>query len=207
MGIYRYDESFRKEGYHRVAGLDEAGRGPLAGPVVASAVVLPSGKRIKGLRDSKKVPEKERESLFMDVLCCCIDVGLGIVDAETIDRINILNATKLAMQRAVEDLSRGADLLLIDALQLSSLDVKQVSLIKGESKSASIAAASIIAKVVRDGIMRQYDGMYPGYGFGKHKGYSTREHMEKILLHGPCPIHRRSFEKVLSLELPFGKDG
>jgi len=206
MGMYRYDESFRKEGYHRIAGLDEAGRGPLAGPVVASAVVLPSGKRIKGLRDSKKVPEKERESLFMDVLCCCIDVGVGIVDAETIDRINILNATKLAMQWAVEDLSRGADLLLIDALQLSSLDVKQVPLIKGESKSASIAAASIIAKVIRDGIMRQYDGMYPGYGFGKHKGYSTREHMEKILLHGPCPIHRRSFEKVLSLELPFGKD-
>jgi ribonuclease HII len=206
MGIYRYDESFRKEGYHRIAGLDEAGRGPLAGPVVASAVVLPSGKRIKGLRDSKKVPEKERESLFMDVLCCCIDVGVGIVDAETIDRINILNATKLAMQEAVEDLSRGADLLLIDALQLSSLDVKQVPLIKGESKSASIAAASIIAKVIRDGIMRQYDGMYPGYGFGKHKGYSTREHMEKILLHGPCPIHRRSFEKVLSLELPFGKN-
>jgi len=206
MGIYRYDESFRKEGYHRIAGLDEAGRGPLAGPVVASAVVLPSGKRIKGLRDSKKVPEKERESLFMDVLCCCIDVGVGIVDAETIDRINILNATKLAMQWAVEDLSRGADLLLIDALQLSSVHVKQVSLIKGESKSASIAAASIIAKVIRDGIMRQYDGMYPGYGFGKHKGYSTREHMEKILLHGPCPIHRRSFERVLSMELPFGKD-
>lgn len=206
MDIYRYDESFRKEGYHRIAGLDEAGRGPLAGPVVASAVVLPSGKRIKGLRDSKKVPEKERESLFMDVLCCCIDVGVGIVDAGTIDRINILNATKLAMQRAVEDLSGEADLLLIDALQLPSLDVKQVSLIRGESKSASIAAASIIAKVIRDGIMRQYDGVYPAYGFGKHKGYSTREHMEKIILHGPCPIHRKSFEKVLSLDLPFGEE-
>jgi len=206
MDIYRYDESFRKGGYHRIAGLDEAGRGPLAGPVVASAVVLPSGKRIKGLRDSKKVPEKERESLFMDVLCCCIDVGVGIVDAGTIDRINILNATKLAMQRAVEDLSGEADLLLIDALQLPSMDNKQVSLIKGESKSASIAAASIIAKVIRDGIMRQYDGAYPEYGFGKHKGYSTREHMEKIILHGPCPIHRKSFEKVLSLELPFGEE-
>ncbi|MCL5422664.1 MAG: ribonuclease HII [Nitrospirae bacterium] len=206
MDIYRYDESFRKGGYHRIAGLDEAGRGPLAGPVVASAVVLPSGKRIKGLRDSKKVPEKERESLFMDVLCCCIDVGVGIVDAGTIDRINILNATKLAMQRAVEDLSGEADLLLIDALQLPSMDNKQVSLIKGESKSASIAAASIIAKVIRDGIMRQYDGVYPEYGFGKHKGYSTREHMEKIILHGPCPIHRKSFEKVLSLELPFGEE-
>ena len=205
MDIYRYDESFRTEGYRHIAGLDEAGRGPLAGPVVASAVGLPSQKRIKGLRDSKKVPEKERESLFMDVLCCCLDVGVGIVDAETIDRINILNATKLAMQRAVEDLSRGADLLLIDALQLSALDVRQVSFIRGESRSASIAAASIIAKVVRDGIMRQYDGAYPEYGFGRHKGYSTREHMEKIILHGPCPIHRKSFEKVLSLELPFGE--
>jgi len=205
MDIYHYDESFRKEGYQRIAGLDEAGRGPLAGPVVASAVVLPSGKRIKGLRDSKKVPEKERETLFMDVLCCCVDVGIGIVDAETIDRINILNATKLAMQRAAEDLFRKADLLLIDALHIASLDIEQVSLIKGESKSASIAAASIIAKVVRDGIMRQYDGMYPAYGFGKHKGYSTREHMEKIVLHGPCPIHRKSFEGVLSQELPFGE--
>jgi ribonuclease HII len=204
MDIYRYDESFRKEGYQRVAGIDEAGRGPLAGPVVASAVVLPSGERIEGLRDSKKVPEKERESLFMDVLCCCVDVGVGVVDAETIDRINILNATRLAMQRAVEDLSRGADLLLIDAIQVSSLDIKQISLIKGESRSASIAAASIIAKVVRDGMMRQYDEMYPEYGFGKHKGYSTREHVEKIISHGPCPIHRKSFEKVLSLELPFG---
>jgi ribonuclease HII len=206
MDIYAYDESFRKEGYHCIAGLDEAGRGPLAGPVVASAVVLPSGKRIKGLRDSKKVPEKERESLFMEVLCCCVDVGVGIVDAETIDRINILNATKLAMQGAVQDLSREADLLLIDALRLPSLDVRQISLIKGESKSASIAAASIIAKVVRDGIMQHYDEMYPAYGFAKHKGYSTRGHVEKILMHGPCPIHRKSFEKVLSLELPFGED-
>jgi len=204
MDIYRHDESFRKAGYHHIAGLDEAGRGPLAGPVVASAVVLPSGKRIKGLRDSKKVPEKERESLFMDILCCCLDVGVGIVDAETIDRINILNATKLAMQRAVDDLSRGADLLLIDALQLPSMDITQVSLIKGESKSASIAAASIIAKVVRDGMMRQYDLMYPEYGFAKHKGYSTREHMDKIIRHGPCSVHRKSFEKVLPLELPLG---
>ncbi len=203
MGIYRHDESFRKEGYHRIAGLDEAGRGPLAGPVVASAVILTPGKRIKGLRDSKKVPEKERESLFMDVLCACLDVGVGIVDAETIDRINILRATRLAMQRAVEDLSGGADLLLIDALSLPSVDVKQISLIKGESRSAAIAAASIIAKVVRDGIMREYDHIYPQYGFGKHKGYSTREHVEKIIFHGPCPIHRKSFEKVLSLELPF----
>ncbi len=203
MDIYRYDESFRAKGFQRIAGIDEAGRGPLAGPVVASAVVLPPLKKIEGLRDSKKVPEKERETLFMDVLCSCLDVGVGIVDAEIIDRINILRATKRAMQMAVEDLTFGADLLLIDAVGLASLSVDQVSITKGESRSASIAAASIIAKVVRDGIMRNYDGMYPEYGFAHHKGYSTKEHIEKIVLHGPCPIHRRSFEKVLSLPLPF----
>ncbi|MCL5023850.1 MAG: ribonuclease HII [Nitrospirae bacterium] len=206
MDIYLYDESFRKKGFHRPAGIDEAGRGPLAGPVVAAAIVLPSGKRIKGLRDSKKVPEKERASLFMDVLCNCLDVGLGIADAETIDRINILKATKLAMCSAVKDLSFGADILLIDAVRLPSLAVEQISTIKGESVSASIAAASIIAKVVRDGIMLHYDEMYPEYGFGRHKGYSTREHIEKILLHGPCPIHRKSFEKVFALPLPFQGD-
>ena len=206
MDIYRYDESFRKGGYRHIAGIDEAGRGPLAGPVVASAVVLPSGKRIDRLRDSKKVPEKERDSLFMDVLCCCDDVGVGVVDSETIDHINILNATKLAMKRAVEDLSGSADLLLIDALRLPSVEIRQISLIRGESRSASIAAASIVAKVVRDGIMRHFDEVYPGYGFGRHKGYSTREHMEKIVSCGPCPIHRKSFEKVLSLGLPFKGD-
>jgi ribonuclease HII len=202
MDIYRYDESFRNEGFSRVAGIDEAGRGPLAGPVVASAVILPPMKRIKGLRDSKKVPEKERESLFWDLLCCALDIGVGIVDAQGIDRMNILRATRRAMEMAVEDLSSRPDLLLIDAVELPSLRIKQVCPFKGESKSASISAASIIAKVVRDGIMQEYDRRYPEYGFAKHKGYSTREHVEKLLLHGPCEIHRKSFEKVMSLELP-----
>lgn len=203
MGIYRYDESFRRRGFGLVAGIDEAGRGPLAGPVVAAAVVLPSGKRLKGLRDSKLVPEKERESLFMEILCCAPQIGVGIVDSETIDRINILRASMLAMKFAVEDLSLRPDILLIDALKLPDLDIEQVSTIKGESKSASIAAASIIAKVVRDGIMRQYDSLYPDYGFSLHKGYSTREHMEKLALLGPCAIHRRSFDRVMTLELSF----
>jgi ribonuclease HII len=202
MDIYRYDESFRNEGFSRVAGIDEAGRGPLAGPVVASAVILPPMKRIKGLRDSKKVPEKERESLFWDLLCCAMDIGVGIVDAQSIDRMNILRATRLAMEMAVKDLSSRPDFLLIDAVELPSVDIGQISPFKGESKSASISAASIIAKVVRDGIMEDYDRMYPEYGFAKHKGYSTREHVEKLLLHGPCEIHRKSFEKVMSLELP-----
>jgi ribonuclease HII len=202
MDIYRHDESFRRRGFQRIAGIDEAGRGPLAGPVVAAATVLPSMKRIEGLRDSKEVPEKERESLFHDVVCCALDIGVGVVDAETIDRINILRATKLAMEIAVRDLSSKPDLLLIDAVKLPEICIEQVSLIKGESMSASIAAASIIAKVVRDGIMRDHDRRYPEYGFAKHKGYSTKEHIENILHYGPCPIHRKSFEKVMTLELP-----
>lgn len=207
MDIYRYDESHREKGFKVIAGIDEAGRGPLAGPVVAAAVVLPSGKKIEGLRDSKKVPAKEREVLFRDVLCTSLDIGVGIVEADTIDRINILESARLAMELAVQDLSSKADLLLIDALRLPSLDVEQVSLIKGESKSASIAAASIIAKVVRDGMMLTYDALYPEYGFGRHKGYSTREHMDRIVTYGPCPIHRRSFRRVLTLELPMEEMG
>ncbi len=202
MDIYRHDESFRKKGFQHVAGIDEAGRGPLAGPVVAASVVLPPMKKLEGLRDSKKVPEKERESLFWELLFCSLDIGVGIVDAETIDRINILRATKLAMEMAVKDLSSEPDLLLIDAVKLPQMNIEQVSLIKGESKSASISAASIVAKVVRDGIMRDYDRVYPEYGFARHKGYSTKEHMEKIALHGPCLIHRKTFEKVMTLGLP-----
>ncbi len=203
MDIYQYDNSVRNEGFCRVAGIDEAGRGPLAGPVVAAAVVLPPMVKIEGVRDSKKVPEKERESLFWELLCTSLDIGVGIVEAETIDKINILRSTKLAMEIAVNDLSVVPDILLIDAVNLASVDIRQRSMIKGESKSASIAAASIIAKVVRDRIMQHYDGEYPEYGFARHKGYSTQEHIKKIRLHGPCPIHRRSFEKVMSRMLPY----
>lgn len=203
MDIYRYDESLREKGFKRIAGIDEAGRGPLAGPVVASAVVLPNSEKIEGLRDSKKVPEKEREGLFYKVMDCCLDVGIGIVEADDIDRINILQATKRAMEKAVEDLSMEPDLLLIDAVTLPSLQIRQLSPIKGESVSASIAAASIIAKVVRDKLMQQYHLIYPEYGFKKHKGYCTKDHMEKLMQHGPCQIHRKTFEKVMSLTLPF----
>lgn len=190
-----------------MAGIDEAGRGPLAGPVVAAAVVLPPAGRIEGLRDSKKVPEKERESLFWDVFCSCIDIGVGVVESETIDNLNILKATRLAMKLAVEDLSSRPDLLLIDAVKLMSVNIKQISLVKGESQSASIAAASIIAKVVRDRIMEHYDSLYPAYGFAKHKGYPTKDHIRSIALHGPCPIHRKSFQHVMSLSLPFACGG
>ncbi|HET6515823.1 MAG TPA: ribonuclease HII [Thermodesulfovibrionales bacterium] len=207
MDLYRYDETLRDGGFQRIAGIDEAGRGPLAGPVVAAAVVIDPSERIDGLRDSKKVPERERESLFWEVFCSCLDIGVGVVEADVIDRMNILKATQLAMKQAVKDLSVEPDLLLIDAVQLKTLDIRQMSLIKGESRSASIAAASIIAKVVRDRIMEHYDVLYPEYGFSRHKGYPTKDHRKRIVNRGPCPIHRKSFEHVMSLSLPFACGG
>lgn len=203
MDIYRHDEDLRNNGFQRIAGIDEAGRGPLAGPVVAAAVVLKGNTRIKGLRDSKKVPEKERESLFIEIQDTALDIGIGIVNHEDIDKINILRASKLAMKLAVGNLSELPDFLVIDAVTLPSVPIKQTSPIKGESVSASVAAASIIAKVTRDRIMYEYHNQYPQYNFNKHKGYSTKEHMELIQLYGPCPIHRKSFCKVMTLELPF----
>jgi ribonuclease HII len=203
MDLYRYDASLRNEGFVNLAGIDEAGRGPIAGPVVAAAVILPEHVRIEGLRDSKKVPEKERASLFRELLPLALHIGVGIVDNEEIDRLNILRATKLAMHRAVEDLTVLPDLLVIDAVSLPSLPMKQISLIRAESKSASVAAASIVAKYVRDSIMRGFHDIYPEYNFKKHKGYCTREHLEMVRKFGPCDIHRKTFDKVLSLGLPF----
>lgn len=203
MDIYRYDESFRQRGFKTIAGIDEAGRGPLAGPVVASAVVLPPMVKINGLRDSKKVAgEQNRESLFFDILDCCLDVSVGIVEADEIDRTNILRAAQRAMGKAASGLCEKPDLLLIDAVRLPLVDIEQVTPVKGESKSASIAAASIVAKVVRDRIMVDYHKLYPEYGFEKNKGYGTKDHIDKIAQYGPCEIHRKSFEKVMSLMLP-----
>ncbi|MDQ7786382.1 MAG: ribonuclease HII [Thermodesulfovibrionales bacterium] len=202
MDIYQHDESLRKKGFPLIAGIDEAGRGPLAGPVVAAAVVLKTGTRIDGLRDSKKVPEKERESLFSEIKNTAVDMGIGIVDHADIDRLNILRATRYAMKLAVENLSLQPDLLIIDAVSLPSVSIHQLTPVKGESVSASVAAASIIAKCVRDKIMIDYHKLYPQYNFSKHKGYSTREHMQKLQEFGPCPIHRRSFCKVMSVQLP-----
>ena len=204
MDIFDYDESHRAAAdCGLIAGIDEAGRGPIAGPVVAAAVILPKGFKIPRLRDSKLVPEKERRELFIAVISSAIDFAVGIAHTEIIERINILNATKHAMSEAVKGLSESPALLLIDAVKLSSVGIKQVSLIKGESKSASIAAASIIAKYVRDCMMYHYHRIYPQYGFDRHKGYCTEEHMKNVALYGPCPIHRRGFNKVCNLELPF----
>ncbi|OGW27149.1 MAG: ribonuclease HII [Nitrospirae bacterium GWC2_42_7] len=201
--MYQHDESFREKGFIKIAGIDEAGRGPLAGPVVAAAVILPRDLRIEGLRDSKKVPEKERASLFMQILSFSIDIGIGIVEHEEIDKINILQATKLAMQKALNELKTKPDMLIIDALSLPSVNIEQFSPIKADSKSASVAAASIVAKHTRDTIMLKYHDTYPEYNFKKHKGYSTEEHMNLIKLHGPCPIHRMTFRKVKDVKLPF----
>jgi len=203
MDIYQHDEAFRGRGFKSIAGVDEAGRGPLAGPVVAAAVVLPADLRIEGLRDSKKVPEQERLYLFWDILSSSLDIGVGIVEHDEIDRINILQATKSAMKKAVADLRMSPDALIIDALTLHSISIKQFSIIKADSKSASVAAASLIAKYVRDMIMQRYHSLYPQYNFGKHKGYCTEEHLRLLDIHGPCSIHRKSFRKVMDLSLPF----
>ena len=200
--IFQYDSNLRAQ-YPVIAGLDEAGRGPLAGPVVAAAVILPSGCILRGIRDSKKTAEKERKNLLWDIVHNAVSVGVGIVGPEVIDEINILESTKLAMKTAVEDLALTPDMLLIDAVKLTKVDIKQQSMFKGESVSASIAAASIIAKVVRDDMMMDYHEKYPVYNFKSHKGYSTKAHMELINEHGPCPIHRMTFKKVKDVKLPF----
>lgn len=200
---YGFDQSFRDRGLNWVVGIDEAGRGPMAGPVVAAAVVLPAGVRIPGLRDSKKVPEHERKTLCFEIVCCALDIGIGVSDAGLIDSINILQATRAAMTAAIADLSQPAHMLLIDAVKLSSLSIPQVSPFKGESVSASIAAASIVAKVTRDNLMCRYHEEYPEYGFDRHKGYGTKDHMDAIQRFGACPIHRKSFRGVISTGLPF----
>jgi ribonuclease HII len=203
MNIYRHDEAFRDKGFSVLAGIDEAGRGPLAGPVVAAAVILPASVAIDGLRDSKKVPEIEREALFLDIFSIALDIGIGIVEHDEIDRINILQATRLAMKDAVADLSLRPDALIIDALTLPAVSMKQFSIIKADSKSASVAAASLVAKNVRDIIMTHYHSLYPEYNFRKHKGYGTKEHLRLLDRYGPCKIHRRSFRKVMDITLPF----
>ncbi len=179
-----------------ICGIDEAGRGPLAGPVVVGAVVLPKDSFIEGVNDSKKISEKKREKIFDIITEEAICYSVGIVDEKTIDEINILNATKLGVKRALEALKTKPDLLMLDALNnLDTLGIPYMSIIKGDAKNYSIAAASIIAKVTRDRIMREWDDVYPIYGFAKHKGYGTAEHIRIIKENGPCPIHRQSFIK------------
>ncbi len=179
-----------------ICGIDEAGRGPLAGPVVVGAVILPENSFIEGVNDSKKVSEKKREKLYDIITEDAISYSVGIVDQKTIDEINILNATKLGVKLALEGLKQKPDVIMVDALNnMDTLGIPYISVVKGDAKNYCIAAASIIAKVTRDRIMRQWDEVYPVYGFAKHKGYGTAEHIRIIKENGPCILHRKTFIK------------
>ena len=193
---YRYEAQAWKTGVGRIAGVDEAGRGPLAGPVVAAAVVLAHDRRIRGLADSKLLAPPEREGLFRLIQERAVAVGVGIVDHETIDRINILQATRQAMAEALARLAVMPELIITDFVTLPALPCPQKNLVAGDRRCASVAAASIVAKVVRDRIMVEVDRRFPVYGFARHKGYATPEHLAALDLYGPCPIHRRTFAGV-----------
>ncbi len=197
LGLFE-DQAYQN-GYHFIAGLDEVGRGPIAGPVVAGAVILPRGFILDGVDDSKKLTAKKRNILAGQIKKQALAWSVAYVYPPYLDQINILNATRRAMILAVRHLHIHPDYLLIDALKLDDIPIKQQSIIKGDSKSISIACASIIAKVERDETMRQLDIIFPGYNFSQHKGYATREHLENLFKYGPCAIHRKSFEPVKSI--------
>lgn len=192
-GMKEYERQYSHCRY--ICGIDEVGRGPLAGPVVAAAVILPENCQLLYLNDSKKVTEKRREVLYHQIYEQAIAVGIGMMDESVIDDINILQATYKAMQMAIGNLSVRPDILLNDAVTIPEVDIPQVPIIKGDAKSVSIAAASIIAKVTRDRMMEQYDELYPGYSFASNKGYGSAAHIAAIKEMGPCDIHRRTFIK------------
>ena len=204
--IKKIEEEIYSKGASSIAGIDEAGRGPLAGPVVVACVVMPRDSMIEGVNDSKKVSEKKREKLYDEIINEAIGYGVGIISQERIDNINILNATKEGLTTAIKEMEKDLkeknrgfekpDIILVDALTKINTDhIPYESIIKGDAKSYSIAAASIIAKVTRDRIMREWDEVYPVYGFAKHKGYGTAAHIQAIKEYGLCPLHRRSFVK------------
>ena len=196
LKLKEIDKEFFDMGMKYVCGIDEAGRGPLAGPVVVASVALPADSMIEGVNDSKKVSEKKREVIYEKITEEAIDWGVGIATQNEIDDINILNATKLALTRAIENIKIKPDLILVDAL--TNIDTKGIpykSIIKGDAKEYSIACSSIIAKVTRDRMMREYDQIYPQYGFEAHKGYGTAKHIQALKEYGPCIIHRKSFIK------------
>lgn len=192
---WEYEEKAWKAGYSAVCGVDEAGRGPIAGPVCAAAVILPAGIVIDGLNDSKKLSEKKREALFDVITENAIAWSVSLVDEKTIDEINILQATYRAMRQAVEGLPQPADFVYVDGNRSEGLLLPHECVVSGDARVPSIAAASILAKVTRDRLMRDFAQRYPVYGFEKHKGYETRAHDAALLEHGPCPIHRHTFLK------------
>ena len=190
------ENSVYKEGYDLICGIDEAGRGPLAGPVVVASAIMPKDSMIEGVNDSKKISEKKREKLYDLITAEAISYGVGIVSQEEIDEINILNATKKGLTESLEQLESKPDIILVDALRdINTIGIPYRSVIKGDAKIYSIACASIIAKVTRDRIMKEWDRVYPQYGFVSHKGYGTAKHIAAIKEFGLCPLHRRSFTK------------
>lgn len=194
-----FEQEARRCGYRRIAGVDEAGRGPLAGPVVAVAVILPVRCRLIGVDDSKQLSASERDRLYAEIMDRAVCVGVGSSTAEEIDRVNILEATKLAMRRAIGELSPPSDYVLIDAVSLTGVAMPVRPIIKGDALSLSIAAASIVAKVTRDRLMARFHEIYPQYNFLSHKGYGTEEHLARLAEYGPSPIHRRTFAPVSAM--------
>ncbi len=208
VNLYKYEENLYDLGFHSICGVDEAGRGPLAGPVCVAACILPEFIRIEGLNDSKKLSEKKREALYKEIIKSAIAYNVVFIYENEIDELNIYQATKKGMLEAIEGLKIPADYALIDAMPLSELKLPHDSIVHGDALSASIAAASILAKVTRDHYMDKMDIKYPNYGFKNHKGYGTRLHMEALEKYGPCKIHRKTFypvskyfSKQLSLDL------
>ncbi|MBC2018753.1 ribonuclease HII [Listeria seeligeri] len=198
----QYENDLYQQGYKFIAGVDEVGRGPLAGPVVAAAVILPEGFSVVGINDSKQLSELKRETLFELIKQQAIAVGVGIIEHDVIDEVNIYEATKLAMRMALDELNPSPDFILIDAMPLKYTEA-ELSLIKGDTKSISIAAASIIAKVTRDRLMKDYDVAYPSYDFASNMGYGTKKHLIGLDTIGVCPIHRLSFAPVKEAKLHF----
>lgn len=197
MDWLEFEKEALAKGYKSVCGVDEAGRGPLAGPVCAAAVILPEGVIIDGVNDSKKLSEKKRESLFDVIREQALSYSIAYATVDEIEEINILNATMLAMRRSIDGLDIKADYAMIDGNKIPPIDIDAECIVKGDAKSMSIACASILAKVSRDRLLYKYAEEYPMYGFDKHKGYGTKVHREAILKYGPCPYHRKSFLKKL----------
>lgn len=197
MDWLEFEKEALAKGYKSVCGVDDAGRGPLAGPVCAAAVILPEGVIIDGVNDSKKLSEKKRESLFDVIREQALSYSIAYATVDEIEEINILNATMLAMRRAIDGLDIKADYAMIDGNKIPPIDIDAECIVKGDAKSMSIACASILAKVSRDRLLYKYAEEYPMYGFDKHKGYGTKAHREAILKYGPCPYHRKSFLKKL----------
>lgn len=200
INLKKYEENLYNEGLKYICGIDEAGRGPLAGPVVVGAVVMPRESKLEFMNDSKKVTEKRRELLYDEICETALAYGIGIIPQEEIDELNILNATKkglyLALGQVIEKLNAKPDIVIVDALKdIDTFGITYQSIIKGDATCYSISAASILAKVTRDRIMAQWDEIYPEYGFINHKGYGTAKHIEAIKKYGPCPLHRKTFIK------------